>query len=227
MGKSALKDNILWGLSFALMMAALYLIFLYAPTEKEMGDIQRIFYFHVPIAWVSFLAFFIVFAGSILYLWKRDRKWDVLAHSSGEIGVVFTTLVLITGSIWGRSEWDTWWIWEPRLTASLVMWFTYIGYLLIRSYAGEESKGARFAAVLGIIGFMNVPIVYLAIKLGRTLHPPELVSDLAGSMLLTLLVSIAAFNIFYALILRWSISIKNLNARAKEMKRQLEEGEVI
>jgi heme exporter protein C len=227
MNRSVLRDNILWGLSFALMMAALWLIFLYAPTEKEMGEIQRIFYFHVPLAWIAFLAFLVVFVSSILYLWKRESKWDVLAHASGEIGVIFTTLVLITGPIWARPVWGTWWMWEPRLTASLVLWFTYIAYLLIRSYAGEESKGARFAAVVGIIGFINVPIVYLSIHLGRTLHPPELVSDLAGSMLLTLLVSVAAFTVFYMLLLRLSVLIKNLSDRARELKRLLEEEEVI
>ncbi len=227
MNAFTLKGNILWALSFSMLILALGLIFLYAPTEKEMGEIQRIFYFHVPIAWVAFLAFFLVFIGSILYLWKRDSKWDIMAHSSAEIGVVFTTLVLFTGSIWGRSEWDTWWIWEPRLTASLVLWFTYIAYLLIRMYSDEESRGARFAAVLGIVGFINVPMVYLAVKLGRTLHPPELVSDLGGSMLLTLLISVAAFSCFFTLLLQRSISIRKMNIQIRMIEKHLEEEEVI
>jgi heme exporter protein C len=225
MNKSAAKESMIWGLSLILMITSMGLIFLYAPTEREMGEIQRIFYIHVPIAWVAFLAFFAVFLGSILYLWKRDSKWDTMAHCSAEIGVVFTTLVLITGSIWGRSEWDTWWIWEPRLTASLVLWFTYVAYLLIRMYADDQSKGTRFAAVLGIIGFVNVPMVYLAVKLGRTLHPPELVSDLANSMLLTLLVSVAAFSCLFFLLLRWSIGIKFLDTRIRQMEIHLEEEE--
>lgn len=220
------KDNLLWGMGIALMAATLYLIFEYAPTEKEMGEIQRIFYFHVPLAWIAFLAFFMVFLSSILYLWKREHKWDVLAHSSGEIGVLFTTLVLITGPIWGKPVWGTWWIWEPRLTASLVLWITYVAYLLVRGYAGEASKGARIAAALGIVGFINVPIVYISVNLGRTLHPPELVSDLVGSMLLTLLVSIAAFTVLYALLLRWSISLRTLEDRVKSLSQSLEEEEV-
>jgi len=224
--KNDLRLLLLWGLSAALMMASLGLIFLYAPAEKEMGDIQRIFYFHVPLAWIAFLSFFVVFLGSILYLWKRDIKWDFLAHASGEIGVLFTTLVLITGPIWARPVWGTWWIWEPRLTASLVLWFTYLAYLLIRSYAGEASRGARFAAVLGIIGFVNVPIVYLAVELGRTLHPPELVSDLAGSMLLTLLVSIAAFTVLYVVLLSLSVSGKRLNGRVRRLSQILEDEEL-
>ena len=221
-----LSDYLIWA-STIVMTVALYMVFVYAPTERTMGDMQRIFYFHVPLAWIAFLAFFVVFVGSILYLWKRNRRWDVLAHASGEIGVLFTTLVLVTGPIWARPVWGTWWIWEPRLTASLVLWFTYIAYLLIRGYAGEQSKGARFAAVVGIVGFINVPIVYLSIRLGRTLHPPELVSDLAGSMLFTLLVSIAAFTVLYVLLLRWSVSIKNLSARAAKLRRLLEEEEVM
>ena len=103
----------LLGLSLVLMVAALYLIFLYVPTEESMGVVQRIFYFHVPLAWVSFLAFFIVFLGSILYLWKRSSKWDIMASSSAEVGAVFTTLFLITGSIWAKPIWGVWWTWSP------------------------------------------------------------------------------------------------------------------
>ena len=223
--RNKLKSNVLLGLSFILMITSLSLIFLYAPTEKEMGEIQRIFYFHVPLAWIAFLAFFIVFISSIFYLWKRDLKWDILAHSSAEIGVMFTTLVLITGPIWAKPVWGSWWEWEARLTSSLVLWLTYLAYLLVRSYAGEESKGARFAAVLGIIGFINVPIVYLSVNLWRTQHPPELVSDLRGAMLLTLLVSIAAFTVLYVLLVSHSISIRNLADRVKQLRHTVEEQE--
>lgn len=217
------RIRLLWGFTFCLMITALSLIFLYAPTEKEMGEIQRIFYIHVPLAWVAFLAFFIVFVGSILYLWKRDPKWDVLAHSSAEIGVLFTTLVLVTGPIWARPVWGTWWEWEARLTASVVLWLTYIAYLLVRSYAGEESRGARFASVIGIIGFINVPIVYLSVNLWRTQHPPELVSDLRGAMLLTLLVSIAAFTALYVLLVFHDTSIKNLTAKVRHLRQSIED----
>ena len=218
--RSALKDNVLLGLGFALMMAALYLVFIYVPTEKEMGAIQRIFYFHVPLAWVAFLAFFVVFVGSILYLWKRDTRWDMLAHSSAEVGVVFTTLVLITGPIWAKPIWDAWWTWDARLTASLVLWLVYIAYLLVRSYASEESRGARFAAVVGIVGFIDVPIVALAIQLWRTQHPGPVIFEggLISSMLLTLLVSIAAFTILYIVLVSQSMSIKNLSNRIRQLQ---------
>jgi len=218
--RNALKDNVLLGLSFTLMMAALYLVFIYVPTEKEMGVVQRIFYFHVPLAWVAFMAFFVVFVGSILYLWKRDTRWDILAHSSAEVGVVFTTLVLITGPIWAKPIWGAWWTWDARLTASLVLWLVYIAYLLVRSYASEESRGARFAAVVGIVGFVDVPIVALAIQLWRTQHPGPVIFEggLIPSMLLTLLVSIAAFTVLYIVLVSQSISIKHLSNRIRRLQ---------
>ncbi len=215
--EDTLRYNILLVFGLALMAAALYLVFIYAPTEKTMGDTQRIFYFHVAVAWVAFLAFFVVFICSILYLWKRDIKWDIIARSSAGLGVLFTTMVLITGPIWARPAWGVWWIWEPRLTATLVLWFTYIAYLLVRSYTVEESRGARFAAVLGIVAFVNVPIVYLTIHLWQTHHPPELVSDLVSSMMLTLLVSIAAFTVLYILLLIRSISLTKMDMEIRNL----------
>lgn len=217
-----MKDSLIsryWlpALSLALFIAGLYMVFIYVPTEAEQGAVQRIFYFHVPVAWVAFLAFFVVFIGSIMYLWKRDDKWDRLAAASAEIGVVFTTLVLITGSIWAKPIWGVWWVWEPRLTTSLVLWFIYAAYLLVRSYAPEESRGARFAAVIGIVGFIDVPIVALAITLWRTQHPGPLVFEggLAPSMLLTLMVCLAAFTTLYASLLRLRMA---LGKAEKEIK---------
>jgi len=200
----------LLGLSLVLMIAALYLIFLYVPTEESMGVVQRIFYFHVPLAWVSFLAFFIVFLGSILYLWKRNSKWDIMASSSAEVGAVFTTLFLITGSIWAKPIWGVWWTWSPRLTTALVLWLIYLAYLLVRAYASDDQRGARFAAIVGIIGFIDVPIVALAITLWRTQHPGPVVftSGLAPSMLLTLLVSLAAFTALFLILVTQVAQLK-------------------
>ena len=216
--RNILRIDVLNGLGLALMIAALYLVFIYVPTEETMGDIQRIFYFHVAIAWVAFLAFFVVFVCSILYLWKRAIKWDTIARSSAELGIVFTTLVLITGPIWARPVWGVWWTWDARLTATLVLWFTYVGYLLLRSYAAEEASRARFAAVLGIVGFIDVPIVYLSIHLWRTQHPPALVGDLVPSMLLTLLISVAAFTALYVILMIRSVSLRNIESIVRELK---------
>ncbi len=131
----------------------------------------RIFYFHVPLAWVAFLAFFIVFLASILYLRTAQPQYDSIALSAAEVGVVFTTLVLVTGSIWARPVWGTWWSWDARLTTTLVLWFIYMGYLMLRSYISDERRAARFSAVVGIVGFLDVPIVYQSVVWWRTLHP--------------------------------------------------------
>jgi len=215
-----MKRNILLWLSLTLMVAALYLVFVYVPTEKEMGIVQRIFYLMVPMGWLSLLSFLIVFIGSILYLVKRESKWDILAHSSAEVGIVFTTLALITGAIWAKPIWGVWWTWEPRLTATLVLWLIYIAYLMVRSFATEESKGARFAAVVGIIGFVDIPIIALATTLWRGMHPGAVIFEggLAPSMLLTLMVSIIAFTTLYLLLLIQKVSMKNDEIEIKRLK---------
>src|SRR5512142_759098 len=123
---------------------ALYMALFYAPTERTMGDAQRIFYFHVPSAWVGFLAFFVVFVASVMYLWRRERKWDAVALSAAEIGVVFTTLVLLTGPLWAKAAWGVFWTWDAKLTATLVLWMIYLGYLMLRNNA-EGERRARFA----------------------------------------------------------------------------------
>ncbi|MEE9529063.1 MAG: cytochrome c biogenesis protein CcsA [Dehalococcoidia bacterium] len=210
----------LLGLSFNLFVGVLCLVFIYVPTEETMGIVQRIFYFHVPVAWVAFLAFFIVFLGSILYLWKRESKWDAIASSSAEVGAVFTTLVLITGSIWAKPIWGVWWTWEPRLTTALVLWLIYIAYLTVRSFATDEQRGARFAAVVGIVGFIDVPIVALAITLWRTQHPGPVIfqGGLTPPMLLTLIVCVAAFTTLYSLLLIQRVSMKNDEIEIKRLK---------
>ncbi len=219
-GRSALRHYILVGLGFALMVAALYMVFIYVPTDKNMGAVQRIFYFHVPLAWIAFLAFFVVFVCSILYLTKRDMKWDVIASASAEVGVVFTSLVLITGSIWAKAAWGIWWTWDARLTATLVLWFTYVAYLLVRHYVAEDSQRARLGAVLGIVGFIDVPIVALAIMLWRTQHPGALIFEggLVTSMLITLLVCIIAFTVLYIILVVQSTRLKNMEADIRNIK---------
>ncbi len=220
MKESHIFKSGLLGLSFVLFVAALYLVFIYVPTEKEMGIVQRIFYLMVPLGWLSLLSFFIVFIGSILYLRKRESKWDILAYSSAEVGIVFTTLALITGAIWAKPIWGIWWTWEPRLTATLVLWLIYLAYLMVRSFATDESRGARFAAVVGIIGFIDIPIIALATTLWRGMHPGPVIfqGGLAPSMLLTLLVSIAAFTTLYWLLLMQRVSMKNDEIEIKKLK---------
>lgn len=224
--QNILSTSALFVLMFVTMIAALFLVFVYVPTEATMGIVQRIFYFHVPLAWVAFIAFGIVFLGSVLYLRSSNRKWDRLAHSSAEIGMVFTTLVLITGPIWAKPVWGVWWAWDARLTTTLLLWFIYHGYLLVRSFASDESQGARYAAVIGIIGFLDVPLVALAIVLWGTQHPAPVITEsdgLAGSMLLTLMVSLAAFTLLFAYLLIHRVSLAHAADEVKRLRQFADE----
>ena len=205
-----MRPRILLLISTALIVTALAMVFIFVPTDAGQGVIQRIFYFHVPVAWIAFLAFFVTFVAGIVYLAKRNPFADVVASASAEIGLIFTTLILITGSIWARPVWGVWWTWDARLTASLVLWLIYLSYFIIRAYISDEERKARFAAVVGIIGFVDVPIVALAIQFSKTQHPSAVIFEggLAGSMLATLLVSIAAFTALYLLLLAVRIHLK-------------------
>ena len=171
--------NWLLGIVAVLMACDLYLIFAVAPTEAVMGDVQRIFYVHVPLAIMSFLAFAVVFVASIVYLARRGEHWDRVAHASAEVGLVFVSLALITGIIWARPVWGVWWTWDPRLTTTLILWLIYAAYLMIRSYAPNRSRGAVYGAVVGIVGFVDVPIVYFSVNWWRSLHPEAVVGPLA------------------------------------------------
>ena len=198
-----------------LMLVDVYLIFLVAPTEAAMGHVQRIMYFHVPMAIMSFLSFFLVLIGSVGYLISRRDRWDGLAHAAAEVGVVFVTLALITGIIWARPVWGTWWTWEPRLTTTLILWLIYVAYLMLRSYAPSRSQGAVYAAVLGIVGFVDVPIVYYSVSWWRSIHPPPVVGPFAQSgaldstMLLVLLFSFLTFLALFAYLLLERLALGN------------------
>ncbi|HEX6818345.1 MAG TPA: cytochrome c biogenesis protein CcsA [Ktedonobacterales bacterium] len=186
------------------MTIAIWAAFLYAPTDLGQGDIQRILYFHVPLAIVSYVAFFVTFAASILYLWRRDARWDALASASAEVGVVYATLMLVAGMLWGQGYWGRPWDWaDPRLTSTFVLWLIYVGYLLLRFYAGRTEATARIAAVVGIVGFVDVPIVHFAVTWWRSIHPDTdyLLGD-GGSALppaatFALLAGFLAFTLLY------------------------------
>lgn len=201
-------------LTYAAICVALWAAFLYAPTEATMGNVQRIFYFHVPSAWVSFIAFFIVCIASIAFLKTGSIKWDRLAATSAEIGVLFITLVLITGPLWAKPVWGTFWTWDARLTTSLILWLIYVAYLMVRNYTLDKERGARFAAVFGIIGFVDVPIVYLSIRWWRTLHPAPVIGGGGGldpAMLTTLLISVFAFTLLYIVLMVLNYKVHTLD----------------
>jgi heme exporter protein C len=182
----------------------------YAPEDRLQGAAQRIFYIHVPSAWIGMLAFLVVFVASIAVLATRSSRWDRLAASSAEVGVVFTTAVLLTGPLWARPVWGTYWDWDPRLTSYTVLWLLYLSYLALRGYVAEPSRRARYSAVLGIVAFLDVPLVYLSVRWWRSLHPGPVVANPEGpqlptSMLAVLLVGIAAFTLFFVLLVRLRI----------------------
>ncbi len=201
-----------WATGLALL-AGLSMAFLYAPTDRIQGHAQRIFYFHVPLAWVAFGAFAIVAVSGLVHLVRRSEAADRWARSAAEIGVVFTTLVLITGSIWGRAVWGTWWTWDARLTTTLILWTIYVAYLLVRAYAGDRVRAARYGAVIGIVGFLNVPIVYMSVIWWRTLHPGPTVVTSEGvgmpmPMLWTLLVNLLAFTFLFVSLMAQKLRVE-------------------
>ena len=208
-------------------IAALYMVFFYVPTELTMGVVQRIFYFHVPVAWIALLSYLIIFVSSIMYLWKRNRKWDTVAIAAAEIGFIFTTAFLVTGSIWAKPAWGVWWTWSPRLTSALVLWFIYVAYLAIRSYTQGDERKARFSSAVAIIGFIDIPIVILSISLWRTQHPSALIFEggLTPPMLLTLQICILAFTLLYVMILVQSVQINRSILKVKDLHKQIEMNE--
>ena len=204
---------VLLGISSALMLLTLGMVFLWVPTDTVLGISQKIFYVHVPVALVGFLAFGVVVIGSVGYLWKKSERMDALAYASAEIGVLFTSLMLITGMLWAKPVWGVWWTWSPQLTTSLILWFIYTAYLMLRAYSPPGGQGARYAAVMGIIGFLDVPVVYMAAKWWRDVHPQAVVGPLAdegtleGTMVVAFLVGLLSFTALfsYLLVERYSL----------------------
>ena len=189
------------------VIAAIARAIFFTPLEAVQGPAQKILYVHAPAAWVAFLAFGVVALVSVVYLWLRDPRLDRIAESSAEIGVVFTSVVLVTGPLWGKPVWGTYWTWDARLTLTLFLWFVYVGYLLLRGAVEDTAMRARYSAILGILGALLIPFIHLSVYLFRTLHPlPVLMKPGAPSMpremLITLLAAFAAFTLLYAALLR-------------------------
>ena len=158
------------------MLAGLALVFLVVPTEADQGIVQRIFYVHVPSAWTAFAAFFVVCGASIGFLVTRQASWDRVARASAEVGIIFCSLVLLTGPIWARPIWGVWWTWDPRLTMTIILWTIYATYLILRSYGGPDDQIARYAAVLGIVGAIDIPVIIVSVRMWRGIHPAVLMT---------------------------------------------------
>ena len=157
---------------FGAVIAAQAYAILTSPPEGDMGHLQKIMYVHVPAAWMTFLAFFVVLVFSVRYLWRRRENDDLVAASAAEVGATFNGLTLMLGMIWGRPAWGVWWVWDARLTSTLVLFLIFVGYLALRAFVDDPEQRARWSAAVGAIGALNVPIVYMSVKWWRTLHQP-------------------------------------------------------
>lgn len=198
-----LKISWISAAAFAAVGAAIVRAVFFTPLELRQGAAQKIFYIHVPAAWVAFLAFGLVAIASAVFLWLRDARLDRFAESSAEVGVVFTTIVLITGPLWAKPIWGTYWAWwDVRLVSTLFLWFIYVAYIVLRGAVESPELRARYSAVLGILGALLIPFIHLSVYLFATLHPLPIVAkaskpSLPGEMLLTLFISLAAFTLLY------------------------------
>jgi heme exporter protein C len=209
------------------LAAGLIAVFFWVPTESFQGVSQRIFYVHVPSAWVAYLAFAVVLLGSIAYLRTSDARWDWVAHASAKVGVLFTSLNLVTGMLWGRPIWGTYWVWDPRLTLTLVLLVIYLGYLAFRATASDSTRGARIASVIGIAGFLVVPLVHFSVDWWRGQHPartvfrPEAAPAMPASMSITLLYMVAMFTLAYVVLLALGVRTLRLEAEVEELESNL------
>lgn len=217
--RAAIRDARLWLLLLAAVLTLVdgYLIFVVAPTDAVLGHIQRIFYIHVPISLLSFLGFLLCAIAGIGYLIRRSEGWDRLAHASAEVGLVFVTLALITGVIWARPVWGVWWTWEPRLTTTLILWFIYVAYLMIRQYAPTPQQGRVWSAVVGIIGFVDVPIVYYSVQWWRSIHPVQVIGpEAADDALEPIMARILIFSLVATLALFAYLLLERMALRKTE-----------
>jgi heme exporter protein C len=212
------------------MLTSLALVFLYAPREVQMGEVQRVFYWHVPSAWVSFLAFAVTAVAGIAYLITRRRAWDRVANASVEIGLVFTIMTIISGSIWARPAWNTWWTWDPRLTTYTIMALIYTAYVMLRQGIDDPERRARFAAVYGLIGFISVPITFFSIRWWRTIHPVVIGSgsgdaqggfNMEPTMLVVFIFANLAFPVLYAAFLANRVRLERLREHVDEVRARL------
>ncbi len=204
--KAPLGLTLLTAVAILLIVTAGGLVFFYAPREIVMGEVQRVFYFHVASAWVGMLSFVVAAVAGVVYLTRRTRTWDLVGVSSVEIGMVFGLIAIVSGSIWARPVWNTWWTWDPRLVTTTIMELVYAAYVLLRQGVEDPERRARFGAVYAIVGVLTVPITFLSIRFLRTIHPVVIGSgnaaaqgafDMTPPMLQTFMISLLAFSVMY------------------------------
>jgi len=212
------------GVAAPLVLAVgLYLGLVVVPPDAVQGQVQRIMYLHVPSIVTAYLAFFVVFCTSILYLWKRDLRYDAVAVSSAELGVVFTGITLATGSIWGKPTWGVWWTWDARLTLTAILFTIYVGYLMLRAFAEDPQAAARYGAVLAIIGFLDIPLNHFAVQWWRTLHQPSSIlrpggPSVASAMLAPLAINLVGLVLLYSYLLLERIRLERIRHQSAEAR---------
>ena len=217
---------VLVGLALVTMIASLYATLIYVPTDRLQGDVQRLFYLHVPAALTMYLAILLVFIASLRYLQSRDARWDEVATAGGEMGVLFGTIVMITGPLWAKPIWGAWWTWDARLTSTLLLWLIYLSYMLLRGFLEEPARRATLAAVFGIFGFATVPFVFMTIRLWRTQHPQPVLMGGEGSgldpvMFQALMVSWAAFLILFVFLATLRVRLEKDRDQVRQLRREL------
>lgn len=218
-------------ISLGMLVAAILMVFGYAPVEAVMGPVQKIFYFHVATAWVGMLGFLVAVISGIAYLIRPRKNMDISGLAAIEIGLVFLAIAIVTGSIWARPAWGTWWTWDPRLTTASIVELVYLAYLMLRQGIEDPDRRARFGAVYAILGFISVPLTFISIRLFRTIHPVLIGSsdpsaqgafNMTPSMLQTFLFSLLTFSVLFATLLWHRIRLGLLEDRVDQMKMQAE-----
>lgn len=211
--------------SILLVAAAFSMVVFYAPLEKTMGFVQKVFYFHVASAWVGMLSFIVAAVGGIAYLKTGRKKWDITSYASVEIGILFSIIAMISGSIWAKPIWNTWWTWDPRLTTTAIMTLVYVAYLMLRQGMDDPEKRARFGAVYVIIGALSVPLTFLSIRIFRTIHPVVIGSpansgafDMSTKMQHTFFFSLIVFSILFVDLLWHRIKLGRLEEEVEHLK---------
>jgi heme exporter protein C len=215
-----------------LLGAAIYMVFIFAPIERVMGPVQKVFYFHVAAGWVGMLSFLLAAIAGGAYLITRRRIWDTVSLAGVEMGLVFMLINIVTGSIWARPIWNTWWTWDPRLTTATIMELAYVGYLMLRGGVEEPEKRARFASVYSIIAFISVPLTFFSIRIFRTIHPVVIGSgdpgaegsfDMTPAMLQTFMFSLITFSVIFIDLIWHRIRLGRLAEKVEEMKLRFSE----
>jgi len=216
-------DITLGAVLFAVMLAAVYMALIEAPRERTMGDLQRIFYFHVPAAIAGMTAFAVNFAASVMYILRKSRRWDNIGVAAAEIGVLFFIMVLVTGSIWAKPVWFVWWAWSPRLTTSLILCMLYLAYLLIRKYIEDPERRGLVSAVFGIIAFADAPLVWFSIRWWRDIHPEPMLESggLAPAMRPAFMTCLMAFLLLMIYLLRRRYFLASIEDDVEELAREL------